>query len=91
MKFVNRSGKVGTSPYVLDTVICCTGPLSEPKDAIPQSLQVLLVVLPSGNCFCLKKAYSPKAMSYSMGKTECKIGYCENAKTQSLLPSSGQL
>lgn len=46
MKFVNRSGKVGTLPYVVDTVICCTGPLSELKDAIPQRLQVLLVVTP---------------------------------------------
>lgn len=46
MKFVNRSGNVGTWPYVVETVICCTGPLSEWKGIIPQWLQVLLVVTP---------------------------------------------
>lgn len=46
MKFINRSGKVVRLPCVVDTVICCTGPLSELKDIIPQRLQVLLVVTP---------------------------------------------
>lgn len=43
---MNRSGKAGTLPCVVDTVVCCTGPLSELKDRIPQRLQVLLVVTP---------------------------------------------